>query len=309
METQNNPPAKAIFDTKPSDIHVRLARFYVEKDAVNPEADLELVIGLSRALPEVDLASKFPQIELCEDSGVVVATSGATATDPGSNLQFDPSTSSPTLLVYRVQAPLSLPPEKAYTPFLLLEKATIDALKTDKSDSINFTFSVGSTRRNVQLLAALVDDMTDNTRGTLRSTDRNAVVEVHVSAGSAVLGAKVVGFCQRITPGVANIPIEKCEFKDEGQIVRPALGDQKEVRDKAAGDGIYTASIPINGVTTGTEFRVFVQADTTDGQAHYVPLDDPNRGKPEKTRMANSTGIGRFSERYCLFRCANREQT
>ena len=29
----------------------------------------------------------------------------------------------------------------------------------------------------------------------------------------------------------------------------------------------------------------------------------------KKTRMANSTGIGRFSERYCLFRCANREQT
>ena len=35
-------------------------------------------------------------------------------------------------------------------------------------------------------------------------------------------------------------------------------------------------------MTTGTEFRVFVQADTTNGQAHYIPLDDPNRGKPEK---------------------------
>ena len=86
---------------------------------------------------------------------------------------------------------ISLPPEKAYTPFLLLEKATIDALKTDKSDSINFTFSVGSTRRNVQLLAVLVDDMTDNMRGTFRSTDRNAVVEVHVSAG--MRGARCKG--------------------------------------------------------------------------------------------------------------------
>ena len=93
---------------------------------MNPEADLELVIGLSRKLPGIDLASKFPQIELCDDSGAVVETSGAKATDPGSNLQFDPSTSSSTLLVYRVQAPRSLP-EKAYTPFLLLEKATIEA--------------------------------------------------------------------------------------------------------------------------------------------------------------------------------------
>jgi hypothetical protein len=40
----------------------------------------------------------------------------------------------------------------------------------------------------------------------------------------------------------------------------------------------------------------------------------PLRGRqksatPKKTRMANSTGIGRFSERCWLFHCANREQT
>lgn len=33
-------------------------------------------------------------------------------------------------------------------------------------------------------------------------------------------------------------------------------------------------------MTSGTEFRVFVQADTTDGTAKFVALDDPNRFNP-----------------------------
>ena len=293
-EAQNNPrkpnPIDARTDDGPSSTRIRLARFYVERDAVGPDADLELIIGLSRPLPRVDKSKNLPQLELldisknppqlelCDDGGAVVETTGPKP-DSGFNLQFNSSVSTNLLLVYRVQAPRGLP-EQGYTPFLLLGKDTADALK---ENPLNFTFSVGSTRRNVQLLAQLVHDLTDNnTRGTLRSTDRAAVVEVHVSAGSAVLNAKVVGFCQRILPGYEPIATEKVEFKDEGQIVRTALGDQKEIRDKTAGDGIYTASIPINGVTKGTEFRVFIQADTTDGQAHYIPLDDPNRGKPEK---------------------------
>ncbi len=282
VEAQKASLARPIFNATAEETRVRLARFYVEKDAVNAEADLELIVGLSRPLPGINLATNSPLIQLRDDSGSFVDTSGAAAKDdPGNNLQIDLDASSETLLVYRVRFPRRLP-EKAYTPFLLLDQATIKEIKNDNEDTIKFTFSVGSTRRNVQLLTGLVGDLTKNTRGTLRSTDRNAVVEVLVSAGSAVLGAKVVGFCQRITPGVDSIPIEKYDFQDEGQVVRPAFGDLKEIRDKTAGDGIYTASIPIDGVTQGTEFRVFIQADTSDGKAHYIPLDDPNRGEPEK---------------------------
>lgn len=263
-------------DDRPESQRIRLARFYVEKDAVNPEADLELILGLSRPLPEVDLAVAPPILELLDDSGALVAVTGSKG--GGEDILFDDSTSTNTCLVYRIQAPRGLP-EQAYTPFLRVEAKTVEGLR--KKD-LNFTFSVGSTRRNVQLLAGLVDDTSDNTRGTLRSTDRRSVIEVNVSAGSAVLGAKVVGFYERLVPGSDPIPAQRVDFEDKGQVVRSALGDQPEIRDKAAGDGIYTASIPIGGEREGAEYRVIIQADTTDGKARYIPLDDPNRGDPKK---------------------------
>jgi len=172
-------------------------------------------------------------------------------------------------------------PEDGYTPFLILDQRVPKVLE---NNDLNFTFSAGSTRHNVQLLASVIDDVTDNSRGTLHSSDRDAVIEVHVSAGSAILDAKVVGFYQKITQGSDPIIVQTVEFQDKGQPVRPALGDQPEIRDKQKDDGIYTAAIPINDVHVGTEFRVFIQADTTDGlaKAKYIPLDDPNRGNPAK---------------------------
>ncbi len=92
----------------------------------------------------------------------------------------------------------------------------------------------------------------------------------------------MIGFYQAITPGSDPIIFQPIEFQDEGQLVRPALGDQPEVRDKQKDDGIYTAAIPISAVRVGMEFRVSIQADTTNGKAKYIPLDDPNRGNPAK---------------------------
>ena len=261
---------------------VRLARFYAESRAVTAEADLELIVGLSRPLPDVDLARAAPQLELCDDAGMTIETTGATRDGGAGRLVFDWGKSTDTLLVYRVEYPRELE-EGAYTPFLTLDPATVAHLE---DNDVNFTFSVGSTRHNVQLLANMVDDTSDGTRGTLRSPEGRAVVEVHVSAGSAVLGAQVVGFCQKITVGSATISGEKVTFLDQGQQVRPASGDRPALFDKVAGDGIYTASIPIDGIAEDTEFRVFIQADTTDGQATYIPLDDPNREDPAKNSPA-----------------------
>jgi len=259
---------------------IRLARFYVEKDAVSREKDavvspgagLELIVGLSRPLPKLEPPATRPVLEIYNDAGALV--------DLMQKVVFDESKSSETLLVYRVEFPRVLP-EDGYTPFLILDQRVPKVLE---NNDLNFTFSAGSTRHNVQLLASVIDDVTDNSRGTLHSSDRDAVIEVHVSAGSAILDAKVVGFYQKITQGSDPIIVQTVEFQDKGQPVRPALGDQPEIRDKQKDDGIYTAAIPINDVHVGTEFRVFIQADTTDGlaKAKYIPLDDPNRGNPAK---------------------------
>ncbi len=260
-------PIDALTDLSPTSQRIRLARFYVEENAVGPDAELELLVGLSRPLPAVNIADGLPVMELYNDAGEPVGAG---------NLLPDLATTTSTLLVYRVQRPQGLE-ERGYTPFLRLSEETVNALQ---ENDLNFTFSVGSTRRNLQLLASVVDDMADNTRGTLRTSSREAVVEVHVSAGSAVLGATVKGFCQKIVPGSDPITIESVEFKDEGQVVRAGLDAQAEIRDKAAGDGIYTGKVSLNGVTRASEFRIFIQADTTDGQAHFIALDDPNRGRP-----------------------------
>ncbi len=166
---------------------IRLARFYVEKDAVSPEkdavspgADLELIVGLSRPLPKLDLdpPATRPYLEIYNDAGGLV--------DQKQKVVFDESKSSETLLVYRVEFPRVLP-EDGYTPFLILDQRVLKALE---NNDLNFTFSAGSTRHNVQLLASVIDDVTDNSRGTLRSSDRDAVIEVHVSAGSAILARR-----------------------------------------------------------------------------------------------------------------------
>jgi hypothetical protein len=278
---------------------IDLARFYAEKITSQQEdADLELVVGLSRPLPKVwdeqqqkSVALPRPTLELY--SGLGLARKPLTA---------DPGASSDTLLVYRIDSAFPLA-EGWYDPMLNVDprilkrlagvhltKATaagvIPARKEgdpvtkedeiDKPDvelndptdwdAINFNFSIGSNRRNVQLITGLVQDPNSRTRGTLSRADGYATVQVQVSAGSSVLGARVRGFYQLITKGPGPIIIQAVDFADSG-----LDGDSK------ADDGIYTTRIDIHEVTEETEYRVFVLADTTEGQARYIPLDNPNR--------------------------------
>jgi hypothetical protein len=185
---------------------------------------------------------------------------------------LDPGASSPTLLVYRVPTVFPLP-EGWYDPMLKVDPEILKSLanskpgQPDEWDDLNFTFSVGSNRRNVQLITGLVQDPNSRTRGTLNRADGYATIQVQVSAGSSVLGARVRGFYQMIVRGSEPVVMKFVEFADGG-----LDGDVK------ADDGIYTARIDIHEVEKDTEFRVFVLADTTNGQAHYIPLDDPNRG-------------------------------
>jgi hypothetical protein len=83
-----------------------------------------------------------------------------------------------------------------------------------------------------------------------------------------------------ITYGGDPIDTRGVDFRDDGTDVnglsKGQAGFDEEKHDRAADDGVYTAFIPLTDIQKDTEFRVFVQADTTDGKAHYVQLDDPN---------------------------------
>jgi hypothetical protein len=257
---------------------VRLARFYAEG-----HADFELALGLSRPLPRPRGLEDFqePAIELYDDTGVRV--------DSEAKLRFSEDASTDTLLVWRAEAPGQLS-EGWYNPFLRIDRRAYAELDGSLAlageprptpelarNEINYTFSVGSNRKNVQLITNVVEGPDDADRGTLHPGERNAVIEVQVSAGSSVLGARVEGFYQRITAGAKAIETRRFELLDEGQLVRPALGDQPEIRDRARADGVYTGSIVISDVTEPTEFRVFVRGETTPAST-FIALDDPNRG-------------------------------
>jgi hypothetical protein len=103
-----------------------------------------------------------------------------------------------------------------------------------------------------------------------------------------VLDAHIFGFTQAFTGGSERIEFRLVEFRDDGTDSNgnapenPAY-DARHA-DRAAGDGIYTAFIPLHGVSAPTEYRVSVQADTTDGHARYIGLDDPNRQDQRITR-------------------------
>lgn len=245
---------------------VRLARFYVEPGGKMGDFNFELVVGLARGLPLVfnsktkRLELRLPSLDLYSDNGIIAADAR--------NMKLEKSLFDATLLVFRAQDPSRLS-EGWYTPVLRFEQEVMDQIKAPYNE-INFTFSVASLRPNIQLIASLRQPDGAKTRGTIHSGEQEAVVEVLVSAGSPIRGAKVYGYFQRINTGNTDIDTQEVLFQDEGQA-------QPLDADRLKDDGLYTAKIPIGNLTSGTEFRVFIQADTTDGNAAFVALDDPRR--------------------------------
>ena len=253
--------------TQPGSPLVRLNQFHAEE-----QGEFELIIGLSRELPKLRDPDRpgdarrpiRPKLTLRDPRQLA-----AIRVPSETNIKFDEEASTRTLLVYRSEKPFSIPPGW-YTPVLEFDPETLQYLRDNE---VNYTFTVGSSRSNIQLIASLVQPPGDGTRGTLRSKvadadgrigPNTAVIEVQVSCGSSVLGAQIGSVLQRIDLGVAPIDPEPMDFLDDGK-----------GRDRVKGDGVYTGTISLAGVTSPTEFRVFIQADTTDGKATYIPLDDP----------------------------------
>lgn len=270
-------------EVRVGDNECRLARFYSEGNA-----EFELILGLSQELPmSSDGTRKHPDLRLVSDLGVEVADS--------SKVREDTATSTPSLLVWRTVNPSAGQPLAPgwYTPIVRFDQSVYERL--DKL-RVNFTFSVGSNRPNVQLIAGLVQGAESRSSGSLKAAEGPAVVEVQVSAGSSVLGAHLRGFYQKITKGFNQIDPQQVEFRDDGSDAAGNLpGDPENFDpkycDRAADDGIYTAFIPLIGISKDTEFRVFVQADTTDGRARYIGLDDPNRHDEKEETPDNARRV------------------
>jgi hypothetical protein len=301
------PGAVALEEIEKSDERlIRLARFHTEGGA-----GVELVIGLSRPLPNIVdpvTGSWGPQevkdaLKLYNDAGAVV--------DDGTMMRYNPGKSSPTMLVYTAEGRNRTLPEGWYTPFFELNDATLRLLKgvprgdhpSLQSDEINFTFSVASERPNVRLDARLVEDLDDTELGTVRGSEGYAVVEVQVLARSPVRYAKVIGFWQKIALGTVREPITPrlVMFHDTGS---GAGSDRPESRDRVADDGIYTAAIPLadfQDVREGAEIRLFIQAEATD-ESRYRELESlplvgsEEEGTPAPERTASTARASSFRE-------------
>ncbi|WP_422924365.1 hypothetical protein [Singulisphaera sp. PoT] len=246
----------------------RLARFYAEG-----QAEFELIVGLTQELPNrpsVEGDKRF-RMELVSDLGV------RTADD--AKVKFDSNASTPSLLVFRASTPQPLRPGW-YTPVLVFKDPSDFAFLAGAET--NFTFSVGSDRPNIQLITGLIQEPGTKSKGTVRRAEEYAAVEVQVSAPNSVLNARVMGYYQMITEGFESIDPREVEFRDDGTdakgLSQGQVGFDQAKCDRSANDGIYTAFFPLTDVEKSTEFRIFIQADTTDGQARYIGLDNPHSG-------------------------------
>jgi hypothetical protein len=254
---------------------IRLARFYAEGNS-----DFELILGLSRPLPRFLVPGTNRTEPTPVDTKLVLYSDQGAPVDGTSMLRYNRAKSTDTLHVWTAEGPDRRLPAGWYTPFLTLDERTMKELKENE---INFTFSVGSTRDNIQLIASLIEEPNDRDRGTVRRAEGQAIVEVQVLAGSPVRRAHVVGFAQRLVPGSNQIVTQQVDFNDdgpEGGILRQQLGNRPAVTDRVKDDGIYTGAISIADIgDEGAEIRIFLQGETIENQSRFIALDDPMQGQ------------------------------
>ncbi|WP_157579419.1 hypothetical protein [Singulisphaera acidiphila] len=262
----------------------RLPRFYAENILFDPkkqiQAEFELIVGFSKPLPGVDLSALrenktevLPDLKLYNDNGQLVNTP---------TLRLDRDLSSPTCLVYHFSPEFK--EEGWYTGALILKDQTYRSIM---SDVINFTFSVASTRPNFRLNSALVQLPNDPelippppNRGLSRVMDRRAKIEVQVYGGTSVLGAAIRGVLYKISDGTEQINPIGQTFYDDGVTAG----------DRTKGDGVYTTIIPLDQIERGMEYRVLIQAESTENSRN-IPPENPNVNDDKRREAAIAQGI------------------
>ena len=101
--------------------------------------------------------------------------------------------------------------------------------------------------------------------------DRRVKIEVQVYGGTSVLGASIRGVLHKLDEGTGPINPIAQDFHDDGT----TYGDRK------ANDGIYTSIIALDQIDQGKEYRVLIQAESTDASRNIAP-EDP--GKNDRQR-------------------------
>ena len=197
-------------------------------------------------------------------------------------LQLDRDLSTPTCLIYHFA------PEFGetgwYTGALLLKEPMYRSIS---SDEIDFTFTVASARPNFRLNSTLVQLPNDPellppppNRGISRAMDRRARVEVQVYGGTSVLSASIHGVLYKLGEGNTKIDPIGQNFFDDGV----TSGDRN------GGDGVYTTLIPLDQIDKGLEYRLLIQAESTDSSCN-IPPEDPNAKDDERRQRAKALGV------------------
>lgn len=257
---------------------IRLSRFYTEAAYMDQSGEsirprFEFVLGLSRPLPSLSDPSSIPRVQLFTDDGLRVEAPF---------LILDEAASSDLSLVYRLEL-LKTHEGAWYNAALVIDKVPYDMI-----EDTNFTFSIASPRPNVELVATLVQsplsaeiDPPPTNRGTVRTFEGPARVEVQVLGGTSVTGASVKGLLQKIDSGTGMILPTFLPFTDDGK-----------GGDRTANDGVYTMLIPLDRLAQPGEFRVNLLAVSTP-ESKNIKVEDPSQDlakrKSEREPKRSST--------------------
>ena len=105
------------------------------------------------------------------------------------------------------------------------------------------------------------------------------------SAAAPVINAEVRGFLHKIGGrGDDPIDLSALSFSDDGR-----------GGDRHSGDGIYTGLIPIDRLAGAAEFRVAIQAASTDS-SRYIAPENPFKFDDQRRELVRRVG-GRSSAR------------
>jgi hypothetical protein len=157
-----------------------------------------------------------------------------------------------------------------YTAALRLGAGTRAAIPRQ---GIDFTFSAGSSRPNLQLVVATVGPREGLGDDGVGKAQNGVTVEIELLVGRLVIGAPVGGFYQESRRGVGPIPPMAINFSDDG--LEP---------DHTKEDGIYTGRFFNPPGEGGVQVQLSIEA-WPDVRWRFVPMDVPggeDRGGPDR---------------------------
>ena len=246
----------------------KVAPFDLKPFTAEEKASFDLIVGFSRAMNIKDNIDDPPVLTLFDKAGADANEKGAPF------LQLDRTTSTDTMLVYRLPNPnrdAGRIASGSYYPKLTFQPKHLP----DRGGQVDYTFSVASanpkviltaTLRQIAIRASDGDEENDDevaARGIIPRSKSVAIVEAMVTAGSPVQNVDVTGFYQKIEVNGGPVTSPALSFLDNG--IWP---------DTTEGDGVYTAKITLDPQEQRkqADYRVMIEARSND-KTSYVPTE------------------------------------